>query len=265
MSGAIARRNRGCCAARGNGRMTRFGIVGPVAADDIEQLIVARDLVEQLSQDVTVGNVLTCHQRGANLTSVRVEREMHLAPRATFRVTMLAHFPFTFALESVSKRVVWALKRSPADQATGEFEELLMDVGTTLKSCTKTAESVQPGIGAFDDPTYFPRTAAVRFTASGNRCGNPGSVQRPAIFVVVVSPIGIDPARLAQGATTQTANRWDGVDQWQQLRDVVAVRARQDDRERRTVGVGGDVMFGTGSRTIGSWTSSGCARRHSFV
>ncbi len=74
-----------------------------------------------------------------------------------------------------------------------------MDVGTTLKSRTKTAESVQPGIGAFDDPTYLAKTAAVRFTASGNRCGNPGSMQRPAIFVVVVSPIGIDPARLAQG------------------------------------------------------------------
>jgi hypothetical protein len=34
-------------------------------------------------------------------------------------------------------------------------------------------------------------------------------------------------------------------------RDVVAVRARQDDRERRAVGVGGDVMFGIRSRTIG--------------
>lgn len=131
-----------------------------------------------------------------------------------------------------------------------------MDVCTTLKSRTKTAESVQPGIGTFDDPSYFPKTAAVRFAASGNRCGNSGSVQRPAIFVVVVSPIGIDPARLSQGTTTQTANRWDGVDQWQQLRDVVAVRPRQDDRERRAVGVGGDVMFGTGSRTIGGVRSS---------
>jgi hypothetical protein len=30
-----------------------------------------------------------------------------------------------------------------------------MDVGTTLKSRTKTAEAVQPCIGAFDDPTDF--------------------------------------------------------------------------------------------------------------
>lgn len=131
-----------------------------------------------------------------------------------------------------------------------------MDVGTTLKSRAKTAESVQPRIGALDDPTYFARTAAVRFAAPGNRCRNPGSVQRPAIPVVIVSPIRIDSAWLAQWPATHTANRWDGVDQWKQLRDVVAIRARQDDRERRAVGVGGDVMFGTGSRTIGGVRSS---------
>lgn len=131
-----------------------------------------------------------------------------------------------------------------------------MDIGTTLKAGAKTAESVQPCIGALDDPTYFAKTAAVGFAASGNRCGNPGSVQRLAIFVVVVSPIRIDSGRLAQRSTTHAANRWNGVHQRKQLRDVVAVRARQDDRERRAVGVGSDVMFGTGSRTIGGVRSS---------
>jgi hypothetical protein len=70
--------------------------------------------------------------------------------------------------------------------------------------------------------------------------GNPRSVQRPAIPVVIVSPIRIDSAWLAQWSTTHTANRWDGVDQWKQLCDVVAIRARQDDRERRAVDVSGD-------------------------
>jgi len=43
-----------------------------------------------------------------------------------------------------------------------------MDVGTTLKSSTKKAESLQPCIGAFDDPTDFAQAATVRFAASGN-------------------------------------------------------------------------------------------------
>lgn len=105
-------------------------------------------------------------------------------------------------------------------------------------------------------PPYFAKTAAVWFTASGNRCGNPSSVQRPAIFLVVVSPIGVDAAQLAQWSTMQAANRWDSVDQWKQLRDVVAVRARQEDRDRRAVRVGGEVMFGTGSCTIGGVRSN---------
>ncbi|EDT41957.1 hypothetical protein BamMEX5DRAFT_2290 [Burkholderia ambifaria MEX-5] len=70
----------------------------PLTADDIEQL-VGRDLVEQFGEDVTVGDVLMRHQRGAHLTGIRVEAEMHLAPRAALRVTVLAHLPFAFAVD----------------------------------------------------------------------------------------------------------------------------------------------------------------------
>ena len=131
-----------------------------------------------------------------------------------------------------------------------------MDVSTTLKSRAKTAESMQPCIGSLDDPTHLAQTATVRFAAPGNRGGNPGSVQRSPILIVVVSPVGVDSARLAQWSTTHAANRRDGIDKRKQLRDVVTVRACQDDRERRTVGVGGKVVFGTGSRTIGGVRAS---------
>ncbi|MBB5503537.1 hypothetical protein HDG37_007779 [Paraburkholderia sp. MM5384-R2] len=131
-----------------------------------------------------------------------------------------------------------------------------MDVGTTLKSSTKTAEPVQPSIGAFDDPTDFAEAATVEFAASGNRCGDAGSVQRSPVLIVVVSPVCINSGRLAKRSATHAANRRDGIDKRKQLRDVVTVRACQDDRERRTVGVGGKVVFGTGSRAIGGVRSS---------
>ena len=131
-----------------------------------------------------------------------------------------------------------------------------MDIGATLKPSAKTAEATEPCIGALDDPAHFAKTAAVRFAASGNRCGDAGSMQRPAILVVVVSAVGKDSNRLAQRSTAQTTNRRDGIDQRKKLRDIVAVGARQDDRDRRAIGVGGDVMLGTGSRTIGGVRSS---------
>lgn len=49
----------------------------------------------------------------------------------------------------------------------------------------------------------------------------------------------------------QSANRWNRVDQPQQLRDVVDIRGSQDRGDRRAVGVGDDVVLGTGSRSIG--------------
>ncbi|REG61225.1 hypothetical protein B0G80_4061 [Paraburkholderia sp. BL6669N2] len=126
-----------------------------------------------------------------------------------------------------------------------------MDVGTTLISSGKAAKSMQPRIGLLDDPADFAETAAMGFATPGDRCGDAGGVQGPAILVVAISAIRIDSGRLAKWSTAQATNRRDRIDQWKQLRDVVAIRASQDDRERRTVGVGGNVMFGTGSPTIG--------------
>ncbi|AGK49913.1 hypothetical protein BTI_4137 [Burkholderia thailandensis MSMB121] len=96
MNCAFARRNRGRRAARGDCGVTRPGVAGLIT-NDIGPL-VDRDRVKPFSQDVTVGNVLVCHQRGAQLAGVRVKRKMHLAPRATPRVAMLTHLPFAFAI-----------------------------------------------------------------------------------------------------------------------------------------------------------------------
>ncbi|MGF6852881.1 hypothetical protein OKW29_001767 [Paraburkholderia sp. CI3] len=131
-----------------------------------------------------------------------------------------------------------------------------MDVGTTLVSSAKAAKSMQPRIGSLDDPADFTETAPMGFATPGDRCGDAGSVQGPVILVVVISAIRIDSGRLAKWSAAQGTNRRDRIDQWKQLRDVVAIRASQDDRKRRTVGVGGNVMFGTGSRTIGGVRSS---------
>lgn len=62
-------------------------------------MFVGRNLVEQFGQNITVGNVLMCRQRGTYLNSVRVERDMDLAPRAALRVAILTDLPFAFAVD----------------------------------------------------------------------------------------------------------------------------------------------------------------------
>jgi hypothetical protein len=105
-------------------------------------------------------------------------------------------------------------------------------------------------MGALDYPAHLAQAATMRLATPGNGRWNAGCVQRPTIFIVIVSAIGVDPTGFAKRSARHAANWWNRFDQRQQLRDVVAICARQDDRDRRAVGVGGDVVFGAGSRTI---------------
>ncbi|KIS47703.1 hypothetical protein NP88_3852 [Burkholderia cepacia] len=80
--------------------------------------------------------------------------------------------------------------------------------------------------------------------------------QRASMPLRVVTAIGVDHARSLQWVAAQPTNWRNRIDQRQQLRDIVNVRAGQDRRERRAIGVGDDVVLRTWSRAIGGvWPS----------
>ena len=136
-----------------------------------------------------------------------------------------------------------------------------MNVCTALETNTETTEVMQPGMRAFDDPAIFAKAAAMFGTALGDHWLDTAIAQRAPMSLGVVTAIRVDHAAAAMVAT-QSADRRNRVDQRQQLRDVVDVRAGQDRGERRTVGVGDDVVLGTGSRAIGGvWPSFGLPQR----
>jgi len=115
---------------------------------------------------------------------------------------------------------------------------------------------MQPGMRAFNDPAMFAKAAAVFGTAPGNHWLDTAIAQCSSMSLGVVTAIGVDNARSLQWVATQSANRRNRVDQRQQLRDVVDVGASQDRGERRAVGVGDDMVLGTGSCAIsGVWPS----------
>ncbi len=74
--------------------------------------------------------------------------------------------------------------------------------------------------------------------------------QRATMSGGVVAAIGVDDAVLPKRSATNAANGWNRINERQQLRDVVGVRASQDHNERNAVGVYEDVVLGTGSRAI---------------
>ncbi len=131
-----------------------------------------------------------------------------------------------------------------------------MNVGATFEANSETAEMMQPGVSTFDDPTDFSKATTVRVAAPRNDGWDVAFVKDASAFVVVVTAVGVDAARTAQRSSTHAADRCDCLDQRNQLGDVVTIGAGQDCRDWRSVGVGGDVVFRSRSRSIGGVRAS---------
>ncbi|SEF14325.1 hypothetical protein SAMN02787142_8283 [Burkholderia sp. WP9] len=116
----------------------------------------------------------------------------------------------------------------------------------------------------FDNPTEFAEAAAVFGAAPGNDRSNATLAKSAAMRVGVVAAVGVDDLGLAKRSAAHASNRRDGVDQRQQLRDIVAIRAGQDDADRNAVRVYEDVVFRSWSCAIGGvWPSFWPAIKHS--
>lgn len=96
---------------------------------------------------------------------------------------------------------------------------------------------MQPGMGTFDDQTD-------------------SRMKKASILVMLVITVGVDTIRMTEWAAAHAVNRRDGLDQRDQLGDIATIRAGQDCCDQRAVGVGGDVVFETGSRSIGGVRAS---------
>ncbi len=126
-----------------------------------------------------------------------------------------------------------------------------MNVCATLEAGAQTTECVQPGMSTLDDPADLAESTTVGLTTPGDRSRDAGSMKRSTILVVIVCAVCVDPTWLAQGTASTSPDSRNRFDQRQKLGDIVTVRAGQDDRNRRAVGIGSDVVLGTGSRAVG--------------
>jgi hypothetical protein len=126
-----------------------------------------------------------------------------------------------------------------------------VNVRSAFEANAKTTETMEPRMSAFDDPTEFAEAAAVFGAAPGDDRFDAALAKSAAMRVGVVATVGVDEPGLAKRSAASAANRWDSVDERQQLRDIVAVRAGHDHADRNTVRVYQDVVFGPWSCAIG--------------
>ena len=111
-------------------------------------------------------------------------------------------------------------------------------------------EGVQPGEGSLDDPALFAQARAVRHAAAGDPRGDPARPQLPAVDVVVVAAVGEQFPRSAARPPASSADRGHGLDQRDQLGDVIAVAAGDGDRQRDAAGVADQVVLGAGPAAV---------------
>ena len=126
-----------------------------------------------------------------------------------------------------------------------------MNAGSPLVAHRQTAEAVEPGHGAFHDPPRATQAAAVRRAAPRELRLDAAAVEGVAVGLRIVRAVALDQARLATRTTGTSAQRRDGVDQRQQLRDVVPVGRGQRRDERNPVRVGENMMRRPGLAAIG--------------
>ena len=125
----------------------------------------------------------------------------------------------------------------PADEAAGEGEEAFVDVVAAVCADEQPAVVVEPGEGALDDPTVAAQSGAVFGLAASDERLDAALPDEPPVFVVVVAAVSDQRPRPASWAANSAAHRRDAVEQFEQLRDVVAVAAGERPGERDAAAV----------------------------
>jgi hypothetical protein len=107
-----------------------------------------------------------------------------------------------------------------------------VDFVAAVVSDEEPLELVQPGEGALHDPAVAAKAGAVVGVATGDLGCDPTLTELTTVLVVVVAAVGADPFGTTAGPADPTAHRRHRVNERDQLRDVVAVAARDRPSER---------------------------------
>jgi hypothetical protein len=102
---------------------------------------------------------------------------------------------------------------------------------------------MRPGEAALHDPALSAEARAVVLAPSGDQGLDATGPELAAVLVVVIAPVGEQPAGATARAADLAGNRDDTVDQGQELGDVVAIAAGKGDRQWQSAGVGQQVVL----------------------
>jgi hypothetical protein len=125
-----------------------------------------------------------------------------------------------------------------------------VDVVAAVGADEESAAVVEPGEGAFDDPTVAAEPGAVLALAAGDHGLDAALPEQAAVLVVVVAAVGDQCPRSVPWAAGAAADGRHPVEQFEQLRDVVAVAAGERPGERDAAAVYEEVVLAAGPAAV---------------
>ncbi|AJY27267.1 hypothetical protein BTM_4058 [Burkholderia thailandensis 34] len=105
------------------------------------------------------------------------------------------------------------------------------------------SECMKPGKGTFDEPARFTEATAVRRTDFGKQGRDAAFAQTLSVRLGTVAPVALNNLRFAQRTSAFSSDGRNRLNQRIELRDVVAIRGSQDDRQRDTLRVDDEVVL----------------------
>jgi hypothetical protein len=118
-----------------------------------------------------------------------------------------------------------------------------VDVVAAVGADEEAAAVVEPGEGALDDPAVAAEPGAVLGLAASDHGLDAALPDEPAVLVVVVAAVGDQGCRPASGAAEAATDGRYRIEQFDQLRDVVAVAAGERPGERDAAAVYEQVVL----------------------
>jgi len=109
---------------------------------------------------------------------------------------------------------------------------------------------MQPGKRALHHPANRPKPRAVGHAAAGDDRPHAALFDQPAVLVMVIAAVGHNAVGPPAWPAGLAAYQWHGVQQWQELGDVVAVAAGQRDRKRDAVTVDEEMVLAAWPCTV---------------
>jgi hypothetical protein len=129
------------------------------------------------------------------------------------------------------------------NQNASENHERFVNVGASFPAHTEASELMQPGQTAFDHPAGLAQAAAMGHPALGQDRRDAARPQRVTVQRGIVPAIALHPVGTEPGMADPAGNRWNPLDQHQQLRHIVAMRTGEGGCQRNAVRVGNEMML----------------------